>query len=148
MQGHALHSAQRFKQSAWEVCVLSKHCGRSVSRTLRCASFSADGSHAAQGGLPRALPAPARGASSSRVHRLRAVQYDETVVGSKSALNGTCLKLFYRTGWDSARIHGSLLGGSWQDYALQKVGQQQQQQVPGSQHVQEPGREHAPATAT
>jgi hypothetical protein len=52
---------------------------------------------------------------------LRAVQYDETAVGSKSALNGTCLKLFYRTGWDSARIHGSLLGGSWQDYDLQKV---------------------------
>lgn len=31
------------------------------------------------------------------------------------------LKLFYRTGWDRAVVHGSLCGGAWKDYPLTKV---------------------------
>eukprot|EP00879_Flechtneria_rotunda_P009113 GHRR01009540.1.p1 GENE.GHRR01009540.1~~GHRR01009540.1.p1 ORF type:complete len:351 (+),score=105.97 GHRR01009540.1:250-1302(+) len=31
------------------------------------------------------------------------------------------IQLYYRTGWGSARVHGSLGGGTWQDYPLKKV---------------------------
>lgn len=31
------------------------------------------------------------------------------------------IKLYYRTKWGSAKVHGSVQGAAWQDFQLQKV---------------------------
>ncbi|GIL67509.1 hypothetical protein Vafri_20868 [Volvox africanus] len=38
-----------------------------------------------------------------------------------SSATGPSLKLFYRTGWDRAVVHGSLCGSTWRDFPLGKA---------------------------
>jgi hypothetical protein len=37
------------------------------------------------------------------------------------AAAGQEVKLFYRSGWGSGRVHGSVQGGDWKDYDLRTV---------------------------
>ncbi|GLC47268.1 hypothetical protein PLESTF_000927300 [Pleodorina starrii] len=44
-----------------------------------------------------------------------------TSTDATTSATGPCLKLFYRTGWDRALVHGSLCGSPWQDFPLTKA---------------------------
>ena len=38
-----------------------------------------------------------------------------------SGSSGASVTLFYRTGWNKAYLHGSVKGGEWKDFELQKA---------------------------
>ncbi|GBF87879.1 sucrose phosphatase [Raphidocelis subcapitata] len=85
-------------------------CGRrAVSRVGR-GPAAARASSAAQGSpLPASAPSAPLATS------------DLPPLASTSAPPADGITLFYRTDWGGGRVHGSLAGGAWQDYAFHKV---------------------------
>jgi len=83
------------------------------------------------GARRRCSGASRRGSVRCTAAQEQAAAADTAASTSGSGSAEPCIRLFYRTGWSRAALHGSLGGGGWRDWELSPVASSQGQWLAG-----------------